>query len=345
MRFFTLLIKYTIVSMASEHLGIVIIGRNEGKRLQQCFDSMQSIVCEKVYVDSGSTDNSLAIAKANDIETVALSTDRPFSAARARNEGFERLLQLNPKIKYVQFIDGDCTLLPGWLEAASSALSEVPTRAAVIGHLLERNIDKSPYNRLCALEWRSTPGDLTNYGALGGIAMMKVDVFQKLGGFNPDVIAGEDSELGVRMGLAGYKVTKLDQQMATHDANITQFGQWWKRAVRGGHAIGQRSYLNGDSAQKDCVRERNSTLFWGIGLPALIVLGLIPSQGYSLLLLGAYILLAYRVVKFRLRQGDNFADAWFYAKYLLLAKFANAVGLLKFYVNKLSERYEIIEYK
>ncbi len=331
--------------MVFDKLGIVIIGRNEGKRLQQCFDSMKAIPCEKVYVDSGSTDNSLTIAKSNKIETIVLDPIRPFSAARARNEGFERLLKLNPKIKFVQFLDGDCTLLPNWLETASAALSDVPERAAVIGHLLERNIDKSPYNRLCALEWRSTPGDLTNYGALGGISMMKAGVFQKLGGFNPDVIAGEDSELGVRMGLAGYKVTKLDQQMATHDADITQFGQWWKRAVRGGHAIGQRSYLNGGTTQKDCVRERNSTLFWGIGLPILMILGLIPTQGYSLLLLGAYVLLTYRVVKFRLRQGDNFADAWFYAKYLLLAKFANAVGLLKFYVNKLFERYEIIEYK
>lgn len=326
-------------------LGIVIIGRNEGERLSSCFKSMASIPCSKVYVDSGSTDDSLAIAKSFNIETISLDPNRPFSAARARNEGFDRLLQLNPNIKYVQFIDGDCTLIPGWPEAASRALAEEPKRAAVIGHLIERNSDKSPYNRLCALEWRSNPGDLTNYGALGGISMMKVDVFQKLGGFNPDVIAGEDSELGVRMGLAGYKVTKLDQSMATHDANITQFGQWWKRAVRGGHAIGQRSFLNGDTSQKDCVRERNSTLLWGIGLPTLIILGLIPTQGFSLLLLGAYALLVYRVVRFRVKQGDSLNDAWFYAKYLLLAKFANALGLLKFYVNKLSERYEIIEYK
>jgi GT2 family glycosyltransferase len=326
-------------------IGIVIIGRNEGERLQSCFDSMSLIPCSKVYVDSGSTDNSLTIAKANTIETISLNPDRPFSAARARNEGFERLLQLNPNIHYVQFIDGDCTLLPGWLEAAGLELSEDPKKAAVIGHLAERNIEKSPYNRLCALEWRSNPGDLTNYGALGGISMMRADVFQSLGGFNPDVIAGEDSELGVRMGLAGYKVTKLDQPMATHDANITQFSQWWKRAVRGGHAIGQRSYLNGNTAQKDCVRDRNSTLFWGIGIPALIVLGLIPTQGFSLLLLGGYVVLAYRVVRFRLRQGDNLNDAWFYAKYLLLAKFANAQGLLKFYLNRFSEHYEIIEYK
>lgn len=328
-----------------ETFGIIIIGRNEGDRLRTCFESMGNIDCAKIYVDSGSTDNSVAIAKTHGVDTVELDPIRRFSAARARNEGFDRLLQLNPTIAFVQFIDGDCTLLPGWLETASEALSALPERAAVIGHLIERNIDASPYNRLCALEWRSNPGDLTDYGALGGISMMRAEVFRNLGGFNPDVIAGEDSELGVRMGLAGYKVTKLDHPMATHDANITQFSQWWKRAVRGGHAVGQRSFLNGKTAQKDCVKERNSTFFWGFGVPALILFGWIPTQGYSLFLISAYFLLAYRVLRFRLKQGDSFDDAWFYTKYLLLTKFANTIGLIKFYINKLSEHYEIIEYK
>jgi glycosyltransferase involved in cell wall biosynthesis len=329
----------------SEKFGIVIIGRNEGERLRSCFESMSNVACTKIYVDSGSTDHSLAIAKDYEIETIELNSTRPFSAARARNEGFERLHQLNPNIAFVQYIDGDCTVLPGWLETAAEALLAHPERAAVIGHLVERNVEASSYNRLCALEWRSSPGDINNYGALGGISMMRTDVFRKLGGFNPDVIAGEDSELGVRMGLAGYKVTKLDQAMATHDANITRFSQWWKRAVRGGHAIGQRSFLNGNTTRKDCIRERNSTLFWGIGVPATILIGWIPTQGFSLFLIGVYFLLAYRVLRFRLQQGDSFDDAWFYAKYLLLAKFANAIGLIRFYLNKLSERYEIIEYK
>lgn len=329
----------------SNSFGVVVIGRNEGERLRACLESMVNIDCTKIYVDSASTDDSLDIAKSYGIVVIELNLSRPFSAARARNEGCERLLQLDPAISFVQFIDGDCTLLPGWVEAATDALLSQPNRAAVIGHLTERNADASPFNRLCGLEWRSPPGDVLNYGALGGISMMRVDVFRKLGGFNPNVIAGEDSELGVRMGLGGYKVTKLDHPMATHDANIKRFSQWWKRAIRAGHAIGQRSFLNGKTAQKDCIRERNSTLFWGLGLPAIALMGLLPTQGFSLILLGGYLLLAYRVIRFRLKQEDSFDDAWFYAKYLLLAKFANALGLLKFYQNKLSERYEIIEYK
>jgi GT2 family glycosyltransferase len=163
--------------------------------------------------------------------------------------------------------------------------------------------------------------------------MMRADVFRALGGYRPEVIAGEDSELGVRMALAGYKVTRIAGLMATHDAGITRFGQWWRRAVRAGHAIGQRSYLNGSSAMHDCVHERNSALFWGIGLP-LLALSAVPG---SLLLLCAYAALWLRVWR---RSGSAL-----YATFLLIGKFANALGLARFYLNKLAGRYEIIEYK
>ncbi len=326
-------------------VGIVVIGRNEGERLRQCLYSLRSAAAPTVYVDSGSSDGSIELAASLGATPLALDPTRPFSAARARNEGFARLSQLAPDLHYVQFIDGDCTLQTGWIDAARDALASAPRRAAVVGHLLERHAEASTYNRLCALEWKSKPGDLTDFGGFGGISMIRADVFRDLGGFNPEVIAGEDSEFGVRMGLAGYRVTKIDHTMATHDANMTRFAQWWRRAVRAGHAIGQRSHLNGATAHRDCVKERNSTWFWGIGLPLLAV-ALAPfTQGLSLLLLGAYALLGYRVVQYRRARGDSLNDALLYAKFILLAKFANGLGLLKFHFNKLARRYEIIEYK
>jgi glycosyltransferase involved in cell wall biosynthesis len=332
--------------MDMDHLGIVVIGRNEGERLCLCLKSIyDGTSCPVIYVDSGSTDNSVAIARSLGGEVWELDSKQSFSAARARNEGIARLIEMHPAIQFVQFIDGDCTIAVGWLDAAQKALLADSGRAAVLGHLQERNPEATPYNRLCALEWHSPPGDLINFGNFGGISMMRVDVLHKLGGFNAEVIAGEDSELGVRMGLAGYKVTKIDHQMATHDANIVTFRQWWLRAVRAGHAIGQRARLNGNTKLRDCMRERASTWLWGIGLPLTILILLVPSHGLSVLLVGCYLMLFYRVRRFRYRQGDNLQDASLYAKFMLLAKFANGVGLIKFYMNSMARRYKIIEYK
>ncbi len=73
-------------------IGVVIIGRNEGNRLQLCFDSITHLEYKKVYVDSGSTDSSIAIVKSNHVEVIRPDSSRPFSAARARKKGFERVI-------------------------------------------------------------------------------------------------------------------------------------------------------------------------------------------------------------------------------------------------------------
>ena len=326
-------------------IGIVVIGRNESQRLLLSLQSMQNSNCPLIYVDSGSTDHSISIAKPLVDSVLELDPAKPFSAARARNEGFERLTSLLPALELIQFVDGDCELSEGWLEAAKQSMLSDTIHAVIIGHLQECNPDSSIYNRLCAMEWKSPVGDVKNFGALGGIFMARASVFRALGGFNANVIAGEDSEFGVRLSLAGYRVTKINHEMAIHDANMTTFAQWWTRSVRAGHAIGQRAHLNGKTSVKDCVQERKSTLFWGVAVPLLALLLLIPTHGASVLLLLAYLALALKVYLFRRKQNESVSDAIVYAKFIVLAKIANGLGLLKFYFNRFKQRYEIIEYK
>ena len=325
--------------------GIVVIGRNEGERLMACLASLRTSACAVVYVDSGSRDGSAERARAQCDAVVELDPARPFSAARARNEGFAALLAAQPQTAFVQFLDGDCTLLPGWLAASTQAMRADAERAVVIGPLQERRPEASVYNRMCALEWKSPPGDVSNFGALGGIMLVRAEVFTMLGGFNEEVIAGEDSEFGVRIGTAGLKITKIGEPMATHDADIHRFGQWWRRSVRAGHAIGQRFSLNGRGPLRDCARERRSVLVWGVSVPLLIA-ALAPfTGGASVLLAGGYFVLAQRIARYRKGQGDSAAEAWLYARFVVLGKFAEAVGLLKFQLNSMAGRYRIIEYK
>jgi len=326
-------------------VGVVAIGRNEGARLAACLASARASACPLVYVDSGSRDDSVAIARTLCDDVVELDPARPFSAARARNEGFAALVRRNPAVEFVQFIDGDCTLVPGWLDAGLAAIEADARRGIVVGVLQERHPEASLYNRMCALEWKSPPGDLTNFGALGGIMLVRSDVFARLGGFDERVIAGEDSELGVRVAAAGFKVNKIAQPMATHDADIHRFGQWWKRAVRAGHAIGQRFSLHGRGAARDCARERRSVLLWGAALPATILLLAPVTYGLSFVLAAGYLLLGQRIVRYRLGQGDEPRDARLYARFVVIGKFAEAVGLLKFHLNNRAGKFRIIEYK
>ncbi len=330
---------------AEVRLGVVAIGRNEGARLLTCLSSVRDSGYPLVYVDSGSGDGSAHLAEPWCDQVIELDPARPFSAARARNEGFAALMAAHPTVDYVQFIDGDCTLLPGWLPAAEKAMKADPLRAVVIGPLQERRPEASIYNRLCALEWSSPPGDVKNFGALGGIMFVRAAAFAQLCGFNEEVIAGEDSEFGVRVGLAGLKISKIAIPMATHDADIARFGQWWKRAVRSGHAIGQRFSLHGRGPQRDCARERRSVFLWAFSIPAAIIVLLPWTYGFSLLLAAGYLLLGYRVSRYRRQQGDEPPDARLYARFVVVGKFAEGLGLLQFYSNRIAGRYRIIEYK
>jgi GT2 family glycosyltransferase len=330
---------------ASGGAGVVVIGRNEGERLMACLNDLRRQPRPLLYVDSGSSDGSPAKARALGVPVLELDPSRPFSAARGRNEGARALLATHPQLAYVQFLDGDCIVAPGWLDAAEAALDADPQCAIVFGHLREKNPQGSVYNLLCALEWRSPSGPVANFGHLGGIMMVRRAVFEQLGGFNPEVVAGEDSEFGVRVGLAGHGARKLDVPMALHDANMQRFSQWWKRSVRAGHAIGQRAQLHAHGPLRDCARERRSTWFWGVMLPLAIVAAAPATRGASLLLLAGYLTLGWRIARFRMSIGDDQHEARLYAAFTVLGKYANGLGLLKYQFNRWRGQMRIIEYK
>lgn len=333
-------------------IGIVVIGRNEGERLRACLDSLvgkaeggerKAETGPIVYVDSGSTDGSAELAKGMGAEVVELDMSHPFSAARARNEGFALLREVAPALAYVQFVDGDCAVAAGWLAAAKAFLEEHQEYAVVCGRRRERFPEASVYNRLCDMEWDTPVGDAK---ACGGDAMIRVAALAAVGGYDAAVIAGEEPELCVRLGRAGWKVHRLDQEMTLHDAAMTGFGQWWKRAVRGGYAYALGAWMHGNTPERHCVRDSRSIWFWGLVLP-LFAMGLAWSTlGLSLLLLGGYPVLAWRV--YRHMRGRGFApgDSRLYAFFCVLAKFPQARGQVRFWWGRLTARPSgIIEYK
>lgn len=329
-----------------DHLIVsVVIGRNEGDRLNDCFRSLKAAKLAAVYADSGSTDDSLQVAGAAGVPVVRLDPVRPFSAGRGRNEGLEEALRRWPEAEFAMFIDGDCTLEPSFPAAAVGAFRERPDLAIVTGHLAERNPDRSIYNRICAVEWRSPAGPITSMNALGGIMAVRISAFRAIGGFHLDAIAGEEPDLGARLISSGYSILKLDVPMATHDANILRFVQWWGRAVRGGHALAFRFSRHGQGELRDGRREILSDLVWGLALPVAAVGLAWPTKGASLLLLASYGYLFLRVVRNYRRHGLSDADARLVGRFIVYSKFAHVVGILKFVRNKMRGEYRIMEYK
>ncbi len=249
-------------------IGIIAIGRNEGERLRRCLTSVVGLGYPVVYVDSKSTDGSPEVARSVGAEVVDLDMSIPFSAARARNEGFERLLRTAPGLKYIQFIDGDCEVVAGWLDRARGELTQRPEVAAVCGRRRERFPGASLYNRLADLEWETPVGEAKS---VGGDSMMRIDAFRQVGGYNATVVAGEEPELCQRLREAGWKILRVDAEMTLHDAAIAHFGQWWKRSVRGGY--GAMDVVARFSRGRDglFVGQVRSARAWVIWIPAVVI--------------------------------------------------------------------------
>lgn len=322
-------------------IGVVIIGRNEGERLKRCIRSLDSEKQALVYVDSDSSDDSVAWVAEQGIHVVELDTSIPFTAGRARNEGFFFLVKAHPDLEYVQFVDGDCEIQADWLNQAQLFLDQQADMAVVCGRRRERYPQASIYNALCDLEWNSEVGEAT---ACGGDSLMRVSAFVEVNGFNPEVIAGEEPELCLRLRREGWSIWRLDEEMTIHDAAMTELRQWSKRMRRAGYAYALGASLHGRGPERYRVRETMRILFWGAVLPFLAVFGMLVWSD-SLLLLLAYPLQFLRLYVSKSSHVDpKYRLAWSF--FLTLGKFPELLGVLELFFAKLSSRQaKIIEYK
>lgn len=304
-------------------IGVVAIGRNEGDRLKRCLRSIPTHV-PIVYVDSASTDDSVAFARSREATVVELDMWKPFSAARARNEGFGALLSTNPHVAFVQFVDGDCESEPDWLGRAAQFLETHPSVAAVCGRRRERFPDASLYNRMCDEEWNTPEGQAD---ACGGDALIRVSAFGQVGGYDPAMIAGEEPELCQRLRSVGWQIWRLNAPMTIHDADMHRFSQYWNRAIRSGFGYAQVMCKTRASAGDVLYqREVMSALFWtlGVALAAMVIAAIFGPAG----LLAAPAIWLLQLLRLGRREGLAKGG------HILLGKIAETSGILRFVTTK-----------
>lgn len=320
--------------------GVVVIGRNEGDRLRVCIDSVSDVAAAIVYVDSGSSDGSVAMVRERGMEVVELDMSMPFTAARARNAGWRRLREIAPEIPYVQFVDGDCEVVEGWLRNGTAFLDAHRDVVVVCGRRRERYPQHSVFNQLCDLEW-DTPIGLAR--ACGGDAMMRLDAIAAVDGYRSDLIAGEEPELCVRLRRNGGTVWRLSNEMTLHDAAMTRFSQWWNRTRRAGYAFAWGAWLHGAPPERHYRSQAVRALVWGFLFPV-AVLATSTTYPACLTLLVVYV---FQLIRIALRdRRSSIRLRWVRALFLVLGRFPEAIGLLGFVVDKVSGRRSVlIEYK
>ena len=333
-----------MIPNSGRNVAIVAIGRNEGERLKSCLESAVEPGRTVVYVDSGSKDKSVKIAREVGCHVIELDESRPFSAARARNEGFACVMKHNPKIPFVQFLDGDCELVKGWLDVGVATLAKQEHVAVVCGHVREVNPGGSVYNKLCNLEWQQSPGIILTSG---GRFLIRSEVFTEVGGFREEVIAAEDDEFCVRVRRLGWKVMMVDSPMALHDADMKHFSEWWLRAYRTGHAYGHVAALHGKTDDRYFVDDCRRIWIWGLILPVTL-LALAPFTMWvtAAILVGLYCVQFDKIYIRGRKRGWTKRDARTYAFFTVISKFPMLEGLIQYHWRNWRGRSPtLIEYK
>ncbi len=325
--------------MITSPVGCVVIGRNEGQRLERCLSSLQDFLPRLVYVDSKSTDNSVEIARAASADVIGLDMSIPFSAARARNAGLQHLQTSHPEIAYVQFIDGDCELDADWLRKGLGVLEERRHVAVVCGRRRERSPESSLYNLVCDLEWDTPIGAAD---ACGGDALMRIGALEQVGGYDPTFVAGEEPEMCLRLRQAGWTILRIDAEMTKHDADIHRFHAWWKRQKRYGYALALSVAKHGSGTERYKVKEVVRALAWTLAIPVAILF-------LSTINLWALVgLLIYPTQIARLAAKDRSGRPWIAKRAALrvLSRFAETAGLFQYMRDRFTKkRPQIIEYK
>lgn len=328
-------------------LSVVIIGRNEGERLIRCLDSVRAMRgvgddVEVIYADSSSSDGSPARAAAAGATVIAVAAAHP-TAATGRNAGWRAA-----RGEFVLFLDGDTVLHPDFARVALDAIAADATLAGVWGHRRELHPERSPYNRVLDIDWIFKPG-FTQY--CGGDVLMRRKALLAVDGYDPTLIAGEEPELCRRMRAKGYRILHIDAPMTGHDLAMTQFRQYWRRAVRTGHAYAEvsRRFRDSDDPlwQSDRLRNLRNGAFWLLtpmiaAVASLVERSALPAAVWLGLLLSLSLRSAWKV---RWKSAD-IVGLWFYGLHSQLQQVPIFLGQLQYDFNAWrGKRQGLIEYK
>jgi glycosyltransferase involved in cell wall biosynthesis len=321
----------------------VIIGINSEKTLERCIDSILSgsyprSLLHIFYADGGSTDRSIEIARTfTEVTVIELNLEFP-TPGTGRNAGWKR-----GSAPYVQFLDSDTILAPEWLTTGVEAMNDREV-GAVRGYRKELHPDRSFFNWIGDLEWNVLPGKCDSFG---GDVMIRRKALEQSGGYDEELVGGEDPELSWRIHGAGWTILMLDALMTHHDLAMLKTTQYLRRSYRSGYgfaAVQSRIGVTGSSFWKI---EQRRIIIKGSGFLAGIIAGLVILavqqniagiataalclSGGTVLLLGPRL---FKVDKFMKENRLDRNDAKKYAWHCSLVALPQFFGIIRFYAGR-----------
>ena len=134
--------------------------------------------------------------------------------------------------------------------------------------------------------------------------------------------------------------------MTLHDADITRFSQWWRRATRYGWTLGEGLRIYQGSSESYPLKELSRIAIAAFFFPLLILLGSLLFTPHFLWLLLAYPVYILKNYLRPWRPCRNQRVAFYLAWTSLACRFAELKGVLQYWAVRLrGKRGALIEYK
>ncbi len=215
---------------------VVVPNWNGADMLAGCLRSLlaQSLDCQIIVVDNGSTDNSLAVISSisTNIDIVALPHNTGFSGGV--NAGIKRAMALG--LDYVALFNNDAVADRDWLRHLYNELKRNPELGITTCTLVDKKRTKYdstgemfsvwglafPRGRGKLVAEHDYSAHTRVFGATGGASLYRIKMLERIGLFDEDFFAYyEDVDVSWRAQLTGWKVAYVPAAKAYHGIGET----------------------------------------------------------------------------------------------------------------------------
>lgn len=193
-------------------VSIVIIGRNEEKTVGKCLTAAIGAAeqiggAEIIFVDSASTDNTVAVVQSYGIRVLSLKPDWVLTPSAGRFIGSHYSTG-----DFILFVDADTLVYRDFLPKAIEHFRRNPTIGGINGRLddtdeqgeIFENVEER-YDEITEVKWLRGP-----------CCFYRREALRCAGSFNPHLAVEEEAELGLRLIKHGWKLRLIPVPMACH---------------------------------------------------------------------------------------------------------------------------------
>ena len=209
-------------------ISVIIPTLNALPTLRTCLESVLRAagrhgMVEIIVVDNGSTDGSFEVLTSNystrarivRLESVTIAKMRNYGASLARGE-------------VLSFLDSDCAIPESYFLKAEAVFEKLG--CAATGSMC--GVPASPHwveETWYGLHGRNRDGYVTYINS--GNLLVRKQAFDQVGGFDDELVTGEDAALAQKLRGEGLKVYECRELSAVHFGNPKTIGEFFRRQL------------------------------------------------------------------------------------------------------------------